>query len=209
MSAHRGRLILIAHIIFFIFLLCLGSALAQSGSTVVITSLDIADFPHLSAYLDVHDPSGGFVHDLTPQDVNIQEDGISLPVTELVEQSPGVQFVIAITPGASFNIRDSMGTSRFEYLLQGIFAGSWTSQPPGVDDFSLLTMGGPQLTHSSSPAELLAALKSYSPAETDAVPSLEVLAAAIQVASDPTARLGMKRAILFITPPQETDVSLG
>ncbi len=209
MSAHHGRLILIASIIFIIFLVCVGSALAQSGSTVVITSLDIADFPHLSAYLDVHDPSGGFVHDLTPQDVTIQEDGISLPVTELVEQSPGVQFVIAITPGASFNIRDSMGTSRFEYLLQGIFAGSWTSQPPGVDDFSLLTMGGPQLTHSSSPAELLAALNSYSPAETDAVPSLEVLAAAIQVASDPTARPGMKRAILFITPPQETDVSLG
>ena len=100
----------------------------------------------------MHDPSGGFVHALTPQDVSIQEDGVSLPVSELEEQTPGVQFVIAITPGASFTIRDSMGISRYEYLLQGLLAGSWASQPPGVDDFSLLTMGGPQLTHSSSPA---------------------------------------------------------
>jgi hypothetical protein len=209
MSVSPGRLLLIASIFFIIFLACVGSSSAQSGSTVVITSPNTGDFPHLSAFLDVHDASGGFVHALTPQDVNIQEDGISRPVTELVEQTPGVQFVIAITPGASFNIRDSMGISRFEYLLQDLQAGSWASQPPGVDDFSLLTMGGPQLTHSSSPAELLTELKSYAPAETDAVPSLEVLAAALQVVSDPTARPGMERAILFITPPQETDVSLG
>ena len=43
----------------------------------------------------------------------------------------------------------------------------------------------------------------------DAVPSLEVLAAALQVASDPTTRPGMERAILFITPPQDPGVSLG
>ena len=40
-------------------------------------------------------------------------------------------------------------------------------------------------------------------------PNLEVLAAALQVASDPIARPGMERAILFITPPQGSDVSLG
>jgi hypothetical protein len=195
--------------IFIIFLAWVGRASAQSGSTVVITSPDTKNFPHLSAHLDVHDSSGGFVHALTPHDVSIQEDGVAIPVSELVEQTPGVQFVIAITPGTSFNIRDSMGISRIEYLLQDMLAGSWANQHPDVDDFSLLTMGGPQLTHSPSPAELRSALEAYAPAETDAVPSLEVLAAALQVVSDPTARPGMERAILFITPPQETDVSLG
>ena len=192
-----------------ICLVCVGSASAQSGSTVVITPPDTSDFPHLATFLDVHDPSGGFVHALTPQDVTIQEDGVSLPVVDLEQKTPGVQFVIAITPGASFNIRDSMGVSRYEYLLQGLLSGTWTNQPSGVDDFSLLTIGGPQLTHSSNPASLLTALKEYVPGEQDAVPSLEVLAAALQVAADPTSRPGMERAVLFITPPQGTDVSLG
>jgi hypothetical protein len=169
----------------------------------------MSDFPHLSAYLDVHDASGEFVHGLTLQDVSIQEDGVSLPITELVEQIPGVQFVIAITPGDSFTIRDSMGVSRYEYLLEGMLTGSWASQPPGVDDFSLLTLGGPQLTHTSSPASLLTELETYTQTVTDAVPSLEVLAAALQVASDPADRPGMERAILFITPPQDTNASLG
>lgn len=137
------------------------------------------------------------------------EDGVSVPVAELEEQTPGVQFVVAITPGTAFDIRDSMGVSRYEYLLQGLLTGTWSNQQPGVDDFSLLSMGGPQLLHSSDPASLLSALEGYLPGEQDNAPSLEVLAAALQVASDPTTRPGMERAILFITPPQGTDVSLG
>jgi hypothetical protein len=209
MPSFTGRSLSIVSILLITLLFCVGSASAQSGFTAVLTPPNTSNFPHLSTYLDVHDPSGGFVHALTPQDVSIQEDGVSLPVTEMVEQTPGVQFVIAITPGASFNIRDTMGTSRFEYLLQGMLAGRWASQPAGVDDFSLLTMGGPQLTHTSSPSSLLTELETYTQTETNTVPNLEVLAAGLQVASDPTPRPGMERAILFITPPQETDVSLG
>ena len=161
MSVSPGRFLPIVTILLTIFLVCVGSASAQSGSTAALTPPDIEDFPHLITYLDVHDSSGVFVHDLTPQDVSILEDGVSVPVAELVEQNPGVQFVVAITPGTSFNIRDSMGVSRYEYLLQGLLAGTWANQPPGVDDFSLLSMGGPQLTHSSDPASLLSALVGY------------------------------------------------
>ncbi len=209
MSVSPGRLLPFAFTLLIIFTVCMSSATAQSGSTVTLTAPDMSDFPHLSAYLDVHDASGEFVHALTSQDVTIQEDGVSLPITELVEQTPGVQFVIAITPGDSFTIRDSMGVSRYEYLLEGMLTGSWASQSPGVDDFSLLTLGGPQLTHTSSPASLLTELETYTQTVTDAVPSLEVLAAALQVASDPADRPGMERAILFITPPQDTNASLG
>ncbi len=150
-----------------------------------------------------------FVHGLTLQDVTLQENGVQVPVSELQEHEPGVQFVIAITPGASFSIRDSLGISRYEYLLQGILAGTWKDQPAEADDFSLLTMGGPQLTHSSDVAVLRSALETYTPDDPNAIPNLEVLASALQVASDPTNRPGMERAILFITPPQGTEVSLG
>ena len=70
-------------------------------------------------------------------------------------------------------------------------------------------MGGPQLTHSSDPTALQSSLEDYVPEENTTVPSLEVLASALQVASDPTSQPGMERAILFITPPQNAEVSLG
>ena len=209
MPGRLGRTLPIILTLLMIFLIFVGGSSAQTASTATLTAPDITTFPHLNAYLDVHDPTGEFVHGLTPQDVSMLENGIQLPVSELQEQKPGVQFVIAITPGAAFNIRDTSGISRYEYLLQGLLAGTWKDQPAGSDDFSLITIGGPQLMHSSDPASLRSSLESYLPVDPNAVPNLEVLAAALQVASDPTIRPGMERAILFITPPQETDVSLG
>ena len=209
MSGHPGRFLPIILTLLIIFIVCAGSSSAQATFIATLTAPDTSNFPHLTTYLDVHDPTGGFVHGLTPQDVALQENGVSVPVSELEEQKPGVQLVIAITPGASFTIRDTLGISRYEYLLQGLLAGSWVTQPSGVDDFSLLTIGGPQLTHSSSPLSLRSSLETYKPDDPNAIPSLEVLASALQVASDPTSRSGMERAILFITPPQGTDVSLG
>ena len=181
----------------------------QTGYEVRLSSLDVNKFPHLNAFLDVHDPGGGFVHGLTTQDVFMLENGVQVPLTLLQEQTPGVQFVMAISPGASFGIRDGLGISRYEYFLQGLLAGTWADQAAGMDDFSLLTQGGPQLTHVSNPATLRAELEAFQPDSDNAIPSLDVLASALQVASDPTDRPGMERAILFITSPQETDVSLG
>jgi len=209
MPGRLGRILPTILTLFIIFLACVGGSSAQAAYIATLTAPDTTTFPHLKAYLDVHDPVGEFVHSLTPQAVTMLENGVQLPVSELQEQKPGVQFVIAITPGTSFSIRDTNGISRYEYLLQGLLAGTWKDQPAGSDDFSLLTMGGPQLVHSSELASLRSALETYLPDDPNAIPSLEVLAAAVQVASDPTIRPGMERAILFITPPQETDVSLG
>ena len=209
MSGRLGRLLPTSLTVFIIFFVCVGRSAAQGAFTATLTAPDTSDFPHLTAFLDVHDPIGEFVHGLTPQDVILQENGIQVQASELQEQKPGVQLVIAVTPGGSFTIRDTQGISRYEYLLQGLLAGTWGRQNAGGDDFSLLTMGGPQLTHSSKPAALQTLLETYKPDDPNAIPSLEVLASALQVASDPTVRPGMERAILFITSPQETDVSLG
>jgi hypothetical protein len=185
------------------------STFAGTTATATITPPNTAEFPHLVAYLDVHDPTGGFVHGLNPQDVTLLENNLQIPVSDLQELKPGVQFVIAITPGESFIIRDGLGVSRYEYLLQNILGGTWAAQPPDVDDLSLITMGGPQVLHVNDPAALRSSLEGYKPAVANALPSLEVLASALQVASDPTGREGMERAILFITPPQSSEVSLG
>jgi hypothetical protein len=185
------------------------SAAGQAGYTARLSSLDVSKFPHLHAFLDVHDPGGGFLHGLTLEDVFMLENGVQVPLTMLQEQKPGVQFVMAISPGASFGIRDGLGISRYDYLLQAMLAGTWANQAEGMDDLSLLTQGGPQITHSTDPAALRSALEAFQPDSTNAAPSLDVLASALQVVSDPLLRPGMARSILFITSPLETDVSLG
>jgi hypothetical protein len=209
MSARLGRIFSIILTLLIVFLVFVAGSLGQADYRATLASFDSSSFPHLNAYLDVHDPGGEFIHGLTAQDVFMVENGVQVPLNLIQEQKPGVQFVLAITPGASFSIRDVLGVSRYEYLLQAFLAGTWTDQPAGLDDFSLLTQGGPQLTHSPDPAALRSALETYKPSGANAVPSLEVLASALQVASDPTVRPGMEKAILFITPPQESDVSLG
>ncbi len=209
MSRQPWRFLLILLSLLLTSYLGIGKSSAQSAVAASLSAPDISNFPHLTTYLDVHDADGGFIHGITAQDVTIQENEKSIPVSTLEEIKPGVQFVLAIMPGASFSIRDGMGISRYESFLQDLLAGTWMDQPPGVDDFSLLTMDGPQLTHSANPAYLLSALKSYRLEDVDEAPNLEVLSGALQVAADPTPRPGMERAILFITPPQESDISLG
>ena len=209
MSGRTGRVL---PSIFFLLILCLssvGGSLAQGTTIATLSVPDTSQFPYLTAYLDVHDLSGAFLHGLSAQDVILQENELQVPVSELQELKPGVQFVIAISPGESFTIRDGLGVSRYEYLRQGLLSGAWAGQPPGGDDFSLVTMGGPQLSHSSDPADLRSSLEAYLPGDPPNTPTLEVLASALQVVSDPLKRPGMERAILFVTPPQGDEVSLG
>lgn len=209
MPSHPGRFLLLSLTLLILFQIGAQPSKAETAFIATLTAPDTTDFPHLTAYLDVHDPTGDFVHGLSPQDVTLLENDLQVPASELQRQKPGVQLVIAITPGESFVIRDTLGVSRYEYLLQGLLAGTWVNGRPGNDDFSLLTMGGPQLTHSSDPVELRSSLEAYLPDDVSVIPNLEVLASALQVASDPTTRPGMERAILFITPPQVSEVSLG
>lgn len=209
MSGRKWHYPLLVALLGILFLRPERGVFAQNGGSVILTPPDASSFPNLAAYLDVHDSSGDFVHGLTMQDITIMEDEAQAPVTSLTEIKPGVQLVIAISPGSTLSIRDGSGTSRFQYLLQGMLASDWSQQTSGVDDLSLITVGGPQLIHSSDPAALRSSLASYQPVDSDDSPNLEVLSSALQLISSPTPRTGMERAILFITPPQTTDVSLG
>jgi FHA domain len=182
---------------------------AQSAFHASLTAPDTSGFPVITTFLDVHDPSGAFVHDISLPDLTILENDQPLSALDLQERKTGIQFVIAITPGESFATRDGLGVTRYEYFVHGLLEGTWAHLPTGMDDFSLITMGGPQLMHTSNSGAIRSALEVYRPGTEGTAPSLEVLAAALQVASDPTPRPGMERAILFITPPQSSEVALG
>jgi pSer/pThr/pTyr-binding forkhead associated (FHA) protein len=182
---------------------------AQTGTRATIFAPQTENYPEISFFLDVHDSAGGFVHDLTAADLRISENGRSLPVDEVTEIHPGVQFVLAFSPGHTLSIRDGLGLSRFDYLSLGLNAWEWDAQAAGTDDLSLVTVDGPEAVHFSDPAALLTALAAYQPNLRNTEPNLEVLTRALQVAEDATPRPGMERAILFITPLQPAEASIG
>jgi hypothetical protein len=188
-----------------LFLLLAGLPVAAQESATQATLFPFYDeeFPKLTAYLDVHDADGNFVHGILPDDVKILEDDNPVPLDTLQELYPGVQFVVAVAPGPSFDIRDANGLSRFDYLRQGIY--SWDYAQDLDDDLSLVTPWTEEIAHVDDPARILAGLSSYPALGDQSFPDLQILSRALDLASNPTPRPNMERAILFITAPQAAE----
>jgi hypothetical protein len=181
------------------------SAHAQTGANATLNSPNLDSFPRIEAYLDVHDGQGNFVHGLQSEQIVVLEDGYSLPVMEILELRPGVQFVIVLNPGSSFGIRNNQAISRYDYLKEALRNWAISRQGSTIDDWSLLITGGPSISHVSDPTQLLNTLDSEQIDPRSAIPSLDTLFRAVSIASDPSSQPGMARAILFITPPPEAN----
>jgi pSer/pThr/pTyr-binding forkhead associated (FHA) protein len=184
-------------------------AAAQSEARVTIYAPQTNNYPEISFFLDAHDAAGNFVHDLTQADLRVVENGQSIPVDQITETSPGVQFALAFSPGHTLSIRDGLGLSRFDYVILGLNAWEWDAQAASNDDLSLITADGPEAVHFSDPGALISALKAYQPNLRNSVPNLEVLTRALEVVGDEPPRPGMERAILFITPLQPAEAGIG
>jgi hypothetical protein len=197
----------------WIFILILGvannSSSAQEGSQVRLAPIDTEDFPRLTSFLDVRTPEGEFIFGLERQNVRIIEDGSQLPILEIEPLRTGAQFVLAISPGPAFDIRDVQGISRYEYLAEALVG--WANSRAGstVDDLSIILADGPESTHLSETSTWVSLLNSYAPTGSETGPDFDLLAQALDVAADPTTNPGMGRAILFVTPLPSQDVSLG
>ena len=126
------------------------SVSAQEGSQARLEPVDTEEFPRISSYLDVRTPEGEFVHGLETQNIVIIEDGHHLPVAELSNLQTGVQIVLAVSPGSSFDIRDVQGLSRYDHLVQALV--DWVSARKGstVDDLSIVMADGPELAHKTN-----------------------------------------------------------
>jgi hypothetical protein len=195
--------------ILFISLFLFQPALAQAGPVAVLSNLNTQSFPSIEAYLDVYDSSGEFVSDLKPAQVTIYEDGKPTDLTSLQLMRQGVQFVTVFNPGPSFGVRDSKGKSRYDFLKGALEQWAKGRQGSNLDDLSLLITNGPSISHTSDSLKFATALQSENINAREAVPNLDILYNAVKVASDPAPRPGMKRVVLFITPPLDgQDISL-
>jgi hypothetical protein len=161
---------------------------------------DASSFPKISAFLDVFDSNGIFASGLKPEAVIVIEDNQPLPVDSLNEIAVPLQLVIAVNQGPPLDTRDSAtNTSRFQRIAQ-VLAQWAQSRPPEIpDDYSLVSQAGPVINHASA-TDFIVGLNTFQPDFRAARPNLQSLAIAMDTVSAQTTRLGVKRAILFITP---------
>ena len=189
-------------------LFCFGSLVcaavpvrAQQASlaSATIYTVDYGAFPTASALVDVFDPQGIFVSGLKPEAVTMIEDRQPLPMDSLTELAVPLQLVVAVNQGEPLDGRDATGISRFQRLSQ-VLAQWAQSRPPDLpDDLSLVSQAGSSINHATA-TQFIEGLNSFQPDFRAATPNLQSLTIAMDTVNAQTQRLGMKRAILFITP---------
>jgi hypothetical protein len=184
-------------------LLPLEPASAQSSARASLTPPDIKGFPTLTAYLDVLDDQGQFVHQLLPGEVTLLEDDQPVKVQEIREVEPGIRVMVAINAGLPLAVRDQQGVARYDTIAKALQAWVKAQQAASQNDYSLLANPGPLATFVTNPADWLTAFNAYQPDMRSVQPNLDSLDQAITLSGDSMPRSGMERAILYITPPPE------
>jgi len=182
------------------FLLCtgLGQASAQGGVRIDLNNLETTSFPVMTAGLDVFDASGNFVTGLSPETITLLEDNQPRPVT-IEEFQPGVDFALALDPGAYFAYRDARGLTRFDKVVQVVRDWAAAHADSLGDDLSLVPIGGVPLMHSDSSAAFLSTLDAYQPTLQTILSSPQTLSLAMDAVSEPRSGSGMKPVVLYIT----------
>ena len=180
---------------------------AQSTLKASLAEVDTKYFPQVEAYLQVQDGEGRFYPGLKPSNLQLIEDQSTLSLDGLDVLRPGVQFVVAVSGGPAFTVHNSKGISRYDYIVQAL--GQWAEHRQGsnIDDLSLITTNGTEFMHSSDPMQWRTALISATVDANQAAPNLDTLFRAVEMAADPLPRAGMGHAILFISPPLESQAA--
>jgi len=193
-----------------LLLLCLGLFLSvvpaaqaqQPAATVTLYNADATAFPAVSAFVDVFDAQRIFASGLKPEAVTVAENGQPLPADSLIEMAIPLQMVVAVNQGPGLDARNATGISRFSRVSQVI--AQWAQSRPSdlPDDLSLVSQAGPVINHAAA-ADFSVGLNGFQPDMRAAVPNLQSLATALDVVGAQTQRLGMKRAVFFITPQMQ------
>ncbi len=193
------RKLLFVFLIFTLLPALPASARQQSLAYAELYPADVSAFPQVSTLLDVFDSRGIFVSGLKPEEVTLFENNAPIAVDSLNEQLSPLQMTLAVNQGPALDARDSNNFSRFQRAAQIISQWAQTRPADFPDDYSIVSQSGPVINHASA-AEFVAGLNGFNPDFRASAPNLLSLSIALDIASSQTARPGMKRAILFITP---------
>jgi hypothetical protein len=183
------------------------SAAAQAGRFVRLSVPDLSEFPQMTLYFDVTERDGAMVTDLSKDQVTIRENGTDQEILHFESLNPGIQLVTAFNISPPFAIQDISGNSRFDYIKEAVL--KWAENTPSSlpDDLSLVSNDGLEVTHLDDRSEFSDFLADYQPDLQETEVNFNVLARAITIASDPVDQLGMKRVVLFFSPPVPSEGS--
>lgn len=178
------------------------SAQGQISASVTVYNVDTSTFPVITGLVDVTDSTGIFASGLKPEAVSVLENGQPLPADAFIEMAIPLQLAVAFNQGEALGAQNANGISRFQRVSQVI--EQWAQARPTdlPDDLSLVSQAGPVINH-AAPADFVVGLQGFQPDLRTAAPNLQSLTAALDVVSAQTPRIGVKRAILFITPQME------
>ena len=179
---------------------------AQDYSRASVSLPDLSAFPTLSADLDVHNTDGSFTAGLQLNEITVLEDDKPRPVSQLSLSEPGVRLLVTLNLGPALALKDSAGIARFEQISKALKTWASRATANNLDTFDLVIPQGLQGANLASPGDWLASFNNYHPDLAKATPSLESLGQAISLSGDPTARPGMEKAILYITPLPEREL---
>ncbi len=173
---------------------------SQATARIVAGGLQTESFPAIEFSLEAYDSQGNFIKGLTPSDLQLTEDGKPVSSLSLELEEPGLQFSVAINPGAQLGTSIG-GKPQLELVRSALI--DWVRRQPAESgsDFSLSTNTGLQLIRSREPQQWSTAIAEFNPTLVTGELNLFSLSTAIDLASDQAAGSRMKRAILWVTPP--------
>lgn len=183
-----------------------GLVFAQAETTAVLSGLDLAKFPYIEADLDIHNPDGSFISGLTVDSVSILEDGKKAVISDLREMKMGLQITVAINATDVFAIRNSLGVTRYDYLVEYLNLWADTQKEITTDDLSLVTNTGINQAHMKDIAAWQTAFLSFAPDFKNNVPSPDLLGQSVDIALGYSSSVPIERAVLYITPLPQTEL---
>jgi len=194
-----------------VLLICLAlltgssSARAQSGNNIQISLPDTSAYPTITIYIDPTDRNGSPVENLKMDQITLIEDGINRDLLQFQALNPGIQLVFAFNFSPAFAIQDINGRSRYDFIQEALL--NWANQPleTAGDDLSILDNLDLEQAHLDGKADFIEALEGLDPALRETESNYNLLARAIEIASDPVSQPGMKKVVLLFSPQPESD----
>lgn len=175
-------------------------ALAQSSGRVVLLPLDLSRFPRVTFQMEVYDANGRFVSDLTSNQIQLIEDGAARQVDRLERQRSGLHLVAAINSAPALGASVD-GSPLLEQVRQTLLKWSERQTALGLDEYSLVSNSGGQVTKLSDPVQWGEALRNFTPDLQRGQPTLASLTQAFDLVTDAGKRTTSKRAVLWVTSP--------
>ncbi len=194
-------------VLFICLILLTGSSSvrAQTGNNIRISLPDSSAYPTITVYIDPTDRNGSPLENLEREQITLIEDGINHDLVEFQALNPGIQLVVAFNFSTPFAIQDINGRSRFDYIQESLL--NWANQPldTAADDLSIVDNLELEQIHVEEKSNWIKALEELDPELRETESNFNVLARAIEIASDPVNQPGMKKVVLLFSPQPESE----